>query len=319
MIIINSYYSNNIVFYLATSKYLMNHNIILGFNESFIKNDNMVSDVSNFVDKQVISNHKFWIKSSYTLYPKYNSPFIKPMKLNLNKKALGLLNTSISPKIYTNLSDFNETEEKLWFIKNSRCEFTQDIQCMLTSQIHSLKLKENYIIQEGVTDIDLTPDLKKYTIRSYILLFNKKMYLYTDMIKIIHHSIYSELNPDLKIHVDHQVRNGYNPRVPLKGDQRIIGYITSTLIELKKYINLDKTDEFTYMLLGCDYIITSNKAVLIEVNDNPSINFVLLNHIKSGEYVYGAYNTISEVTLPLIENTIKCITNQEFSNYVEIP
>ena len=55
--------------------------------------------------------------------------------------------------------------------------------CKNTDQLRSLEISPRFIIQEGIMDVDLHEGCK-YTLRTFILIHNKQMYLYNKIKKI---------------------------------------------------------------------------------------------------------------------------------------
>jgi len=81
--------------------------------------------------------------------------------------------------------------------------------------LKNIILKPAYIIQEGVTDLELYEG-RKYTLRASVLLHNKKLYLYKNLVRFIHYDLYNPSSIDTKVHVNHL------SRLPLLSDTRIL-------------------------------------------------------------------------------------------------
>ena len=353
MIIFNSYYGNNIIFFVGISSIsdIEKYNIIVGTDynnicEKYLTNNFTVftRTMPNLIDieynaKKLLNIQKvnkyiqeFKANIFIYSYKKQITPFYRPLSSSIvqvitNKKNLGILlnNTIISARIYLSVNELLEKEdkqEKLWFVKDSVNDYTQDIECYKTPDIKKINLKVNYIIQEGVTNLDLFEN-KKYTLRVYFLIHNKKLFLYSDMIRFIHHANYDANSCDVRVHVNHILDKigKVEKRMPLINDKNIIAMITANLKLFYPFIKdnvINKSDQYLYHLFGADYIITTdNKAVLIEINQWPSI----MNYVKFDEepyYTNKSFECLTDVNIPMIKNTYKCILGLDYENYIEI-
>ena len=130
----------------------------------------------------------------------YRSIIGKPIH-NVNNKlkmSLVLDDETITPKIYTSSEDLlknNYEKDKIWFIKYIAGSCGRHMMCKTTDQFRSLEISPKFIIQEGIMDVDLHEDCK-YTLRTFILIHNKQMYLYNKIKKRIHNKPYDEKTLD---------------------------------------------------------------------------------------------------------------------------
>jgi hypothetical protein len=224
-----------------------------------------------------------------------------------NKKTLGLLlnDTLISSRVYTNVSDILKTgsnENKLWFIKYIHGSCGMNMICKRTSDLRILQISDKFIIQEGITDLDLH-DGYKYTLRIFVLIHDKKLYLYRGIKKRVHCKKYDVNSTEYNIHIS---GGSYKDRIPhyYEDKDRVFCNIKKNLLELKKHIEsfINKTDKHLYILLGIDYVVTTDKnVILIEINTLPNlVNTVEMN---------------AEINIPLIEDSIHLIIWGKLNNY----
>jgi hypothetical protein len=229
------------------------------------------------------------------------------VKILNNKKTLGLLlnDTLISSRVYTNVSDVlkvSSNENKLWFIKYIHGSCGRNMICKRTSDLKILQISEKFIIQEGITDLDLH-DGYKYTLRIFVLIHDKKLYLYRGIKKRIHGKKYDMNSTEYNIHIS---GGSYKERIPhyYEDKDEIFQNIKNNLIELKKHIQsfINKTDKYLYILLGIDYVVETDKnVILIEINTLPN----LVNAKEMNE----------KINIPLIEDSIHLIIGNRLNHY----
>lgn len=287
-----------------------NYNMVLGEYNKYIRyyptNSNQINntDVSiiNYLESNKINYflkvfiNNICVACKFIYYKKkLNSNTYYPISDEIifnisNKISLGLLlkDTDIHPNIYTSCESLllNETENKIWFIKNAYKDNNEDIICLKTDQIKNLKLKRGYLIQEGVTNLDLYNN-KKYTSRIIVLLHNKKMYFYKKYYSLIHKSEYNSKSLDSTVHTcfyNKEYICHYSKIIEV-ANQEMIDAIHESLKVFKKYIQniIEQTDKFKYRIIECDYLYTiTKKAILIEVNSY--FNFGVPNPLPVGKY-----------------------------------
>lgn len=189
-------------------------------------------------------------------------------------------NCSIMPKTYFNLSEVpREDPDKIWFIKWPYGTGGKDMQAARTSDLDGLKLFKQHIIQEGVTDI-LTFQDKKFTIRSYVLIWNGTINLHPQAFMVVHGPKYNPKSTDYSVQIKHA---GYHKAdspinlIPLVNNpnykELFASMMESTRHLLDPFSDITaQTSEDIYTLLGVDFIPTYNKQVkLIEINHRPNL------------------------------------------------
>lgn len=273
-----------------------------------IKNYNKNNELNDYL-KLLLNNHLKLARLNY--YDKIkNTPFYYPLSvfdisIISNKLSLGLLlkETDIHPNIYTSCESLlkYEKQDKLWFIKNAQRDCNNDTICLRTNDIKKIKLNPGYIIQEGITDLDLYNN-KKYTIRVIILLHNKKMYFYKKYWSYLHIKDYNSYSPDIDIHTDSsRGKSGGSLEIIYVNNEDMSNAIYENLKIFKKYIKkiINKTNKYQYKIIEGDFLYTTyKKAILIEINSIFSINTFCINRSKSID---------NSISIECFENIIKCI------------
>jgi hypothetical protein len=231
-----------------------------------------------------------------------------------DKQTLGLLlnDTGISPNIYLNtesVTNNNFPPKKVWFIKSRFGTAGIDMECINTQGLEQYKLKKDFIIQEGVSNIDLYEN-KKYTLRYYALIYNKNFYLYKDGFAVIHGETYNETSTSAHVQFKHEGYCDPSSSIFLLGSYSFNNHdliyknIRSNFIELAKTINpvIQQSTDTTYSILGLDYVLLRDKtAKLIEINSYPNFTHT---------------QTINEnINLPMLSCTLKLILEGNQENY----
>lgn len=320
MIILNAIYDNCLVYHLVIEAVpeLYRHNIVLGFTFGSIFQENstiLKKDATDIITTKRYDNKNWRIVKTFRLGARRPTPFFKPLETRIidrlsNKRKLGMLlnNTGISPNIYLSTNAVPKDVDKLWFVKDSVNDYTQDIQCVRTAELHGFELNPKYIIQEGVTDLDLFDD-RKYTLRVFGLLHDKKLYMFRHFVRFMHYDRYNANSTDVKVHVNHLIKYGSEHRLPIVSDEPLIECISENMRGLCSKIGhvLQETTTHTYQLIGLDYVITRDKkAILIEINANPVINNSA-QFKNNPEYLNDGYNVLTQVNIPMVTNFLKCV------------
>jgi len=188
---------------------------------------------------------------------------------------------------------------QLFFSKPAHLSGGRGIECVTKEQLSEYTLPKPNILQEAVEDIHLI-DKKKYTGRIYILIWNKKAYLFDDGFVVIHGVPYSSNSDSYDIHVNHA---GYN-----KEDSAVEMRLLSSLdnfrrrrLELRcaarqlapileEQIAASSSEQ--YIMLGVDFLFLKNKGLkFIEINSIP--NFIHSRHINEN------------LNIPFFENAMR--------------
>ena len=227
-------------------------------------------------------------------------------QLNNKLKMGSLLNDSkITPKIYTSSEDLlkeNYEKDKIWFIKYISGSRGKHIMCKTTDELRSIEISSKFIIQEGIMNIDLYQGYK-YTLRTFLLFHDKKIYLYRGLKKRIHDVKYDKKSLDYSANV---CGSNYLERIPIYldcKDDLYIQLMEHTLLMKNKLIYIiNDTDKYKYLLIGNDYLVKEDQSViLIEMNTLPDLN--------------NSEEINKKINIPLIKDTINLVVNNEINNY----
>lgn len=229
-------------------------------------------------------------------------------KLN-DKLTMGIIlqedNNMITPQIYTSSEELlknNYDKDKIWFLKYRFGCCGRHILLKTTHDLRSIEISPRFIIQEGITNLDLYEGYK-YTLRVFTLLHNKKFYLYRGLKKRVHNEKYDKKELNYASHVS---GSNYSERIPLylEKDEDLYQKLKehSLLVKEKLKDFIDETDEFKYLLIGNDYLVKEDKRViLIEMNPLPD----LVNNEEVNK----------KINIPLMKETINLVVNNQIDNY----
>ena len=224
-----------------------------------------------------------------------------------NKCKMGkLLNDeTITPKIYESSEELlkgDYNDNKIWFIKYVSGSCGRHILCKTTEQLKSIEISPQFVIQEGITNLDLYNGYK-YTLRVFTLIHDKKFYLYQGIKKRVHNKKYDKNSLDNSIHV---CGSNYLERIPIYLDsnndlfKKLVDH--SLLVKDKLENIISYSDKYNYHLIGNDYLVKKDGSViLIEMNPHPD----LVNSDKINK----------KINIPLMEDTINVVVNNKVNNY----
>ena len=248
--------------------------------------------------------------NEYPIYDKVYHLLDSSLTNKLNDKlTMGIIlqdnNNMITPQIYTSSEELLKNDydkDKIWFLKYRWGCCGRHILLKTTQDLRSIEISPRFIIQEGMTNLDLYEGYK-YTLRVFTLLHDKKFYLYRGLKKRIHNEKYNkeELNYAAQV-----CGSNYSERIPLylEKDESLFKKLKehSLLVKdkLKDFIN--ETDEFKYLLIGNDYLVKEDQnVILIEMNPLPD----LVNDAEVNK----------KINIPLMKETINLVVNSHMENY----
>ena len=244
------------------------------------------------------------IDETKIIYKRIDKSFSRQLN---NKLQMGLLfdDNRITPKIYTSSEDLlkdNYEKDKIWFIKYIHGSCGKHIMCKTTDQLRSIEISRKFIIQEGIMDLDLYQGYK-YTLRTFMILHNKQLYLYCGLKKRIHNVKYDKKSLNYSANV---CGSNYSERIPIYLDPQEDLHqklkVHALLMKEKLKDILEETDEYTYLLIGNDYLVKEDQSlILIEMNTQPYLN----NSEEINE----------KINIPLMKDTIHLVVNNEINNY----
>ena len=141
--------------------------------------------------------------NDYPIYDKIYHLLESSLMNKFNDKLMtGIIlkdeNNMITPQIYTSSEELLKNDydkDKIWFLKYRWGCCGRHILLKTTYDLRSIEIGPRFIIQEGMTNLDLYEGYK-YTLRVFTLLHDKKFYLYRGLKKRIHNEKYNkeELN-----------------------------------------------------------------------------------------------------------------------------
>ena len=224
-----------------------------------------------------------------------------------DKKVMGyLLNDEIiTPQIYTSSEELLKNDfdkDKIWFIKYIYGSCGRHIMCKTTEELMSIEISPRFIIQDGITNLDLYEGYK-YTLRVFTLIHNKQFYLYRGLKQRVHGEKYNKNSLDYSIQV---CGSNYSERLPIYLDkseelyQKLKEHSLLVKDKLKDFIN--ETDETKYLLIGNDYLVKEDKSVIL-IEMNPLPNLVNSDEINQ------------KINIPLMKDTINLVVNEQINNY----
>lgn len=204
-----------------------------------------------------------------------------------------MMNSEYLPLTYLTREEFFKDKDlynsdKVWFVKRRGGSSGKYVNCVKNKDITSNTDRDS-ILQEEIHPIDLWNG-RKYVIRSYILLWNKKAWLHRKAFCVVHGKEYEENSSDWDVQVNH---NGYCSQSGLvklhnledldemKGKsvrEEIFIHLYKSSKEIAKNFKtvVESTTETQYIILGVDSLpihIDENKYSirLVEVNRFPNI------------------------------------------------
>ena len=194
----------------------------------------------------------------------------------------------IAPATYFSIAEaLNHKAEPapLWFIKNCFGTGGQGMSCVTHEELASVELPSNYIVQAGVTDLALFEG-RKFTTRTYCLIWNQTIYLYQNGFLVVHGQTYDPHSTDYAVQIDHAGYHTEDGAVTMRqlldhpdydryypGIKQLIQNLTPVLEPSRL-----AADSNRYILLGIDLLLRNDgSAQLVEINTFP--NFIHTNEI----------------------------------------
>ncbi len=190
----------------------------------------------------------------------------------------GLLN--YAPRSYNTVEqalNSGNTADRVLFVKGRGGTGGQEVSCIRYSELSTLKLKQHYIIQEAIDNIELYEN-RKMVFRFFVLIHNKKVHLNRNSFVIVHGVEYDPNSTAYEIQVQHHGEKDHEViRFPLNTLEKYDSYMNS-LIELTENMLpvvddvRNASTEDKYILLGADGIpCQDSKIRLVEINTYPNL------------------------------------------------
>lgn len=209
--------------------------------------------------------------------------------------------------------DYDSAPDSLWFIKPTLLSGGRGIRCIRGSEMQDIEIGENTILQRAVDDLLLWGG-KKFTARIYVLIWDKRVFLYGNGFILVHGVLFDASSTDYAIHVDHR---GYQDpassvkMIPLSSCDSLNGYqsafpglVCSMIPVFDRCISASSQNE--YILLGIDLLLQKHGGIkIVEINTMP--NYIHSDQINQ------------EVNIPLFANVIsRIVLGVEHSSLMEI-
>ena len=175
------------------------------------------------------------------------------------------------PKTYLTFNDINYDPKKIYFLKNSGSSGGRGVHVVnsLTTINDIISSKPgNYLLQEEVANLKLI-DKKKFTLRCYILLTDKKEIFIHKNILCIHHSSDYSSELDRSVHIDHKVHKYSN-----YSDEEVFMQLQDLFFNVCTPFIKNESFENQYIILGADILLDNdNKPYIIEINTYPNMQY----------------------------------------------
>jgi len=198
---------------------------------------------------------------------------------NKAKLAAGLLAAGINnPRVFFEVDAVPDEPDTLWFIKNPVLSAGKGIHVVRREQIAKL-FQPGCIIQEAVPDL-LLLEQRKFTLRSYILVNQGRLYLFPEAIAILHGAPYDTDSQDPLVQFEH---SGYmRPDSPVamipfsdftqhtRVMKNLAGEMQAAFAAFSDLLKYEKAH--TFCLFGVDVLVKADlSTMLIEINDRPNL------------------------------------------------
>lgn len=197
---------------------------------------------------------------------------------------------SLAPTTYFNIHDaMNHRGEQtpIWFVKNIFGSGGKNMFCVTQADLAATQLKQDCIIQAGVTKLALFEG-RKFTTRVYCLVWNHKVYLYQNGFLVVHGHKYDPESTDYGVQIDHTGYQKEDSQVQMvqfinyPEYERFYPQIRKLIQTLKPVLNPTRlaADSERYILLGIDVLLRQDgTARLLEINTVP--NFIHSHEITN--------------------------------------
>lgn len=171
-------------------------------------------------------------------------------------------------------------EESVWFVKSIFGTGGKGMFCVRGDDVRTLELQPDQIIQQGVEPLSLI-DHRKFTVRVYVLVWDRAVYLYGDGFAVIHGARYQQGSTDYAVQIDHRGYERADSGVTLLPTHRyadwaaVLPRISDCVAALTPILQpaIESSSDTAYAVLGLDFLVTDDRDVkLIEINNMP--NFI---------------------------------------------
>ena len=220
------------------------------------------------------------------------------------------------PATYARIEDAlaHRGEAGLWFVKPAHLSGGRGIEVVAGTDLPGFELPPHHIIQEGIEDIALIQG-KKFTCRTYVLIWNSAVYQSDEGFALIHAPPYRPGSTDYAVQVVHrgfrEDREDGVRMVPLSAldvGRHILHRSARAVSRLRPVFGqaLSASSELKYIILGIDLLLLNTGDIrLIEINAIP--NFIHSPTINS------------RVNVPLFAHVMRMVYGLGSSRFLALP
>lgn len=215
---------------------------------------------------------------------------------------------AVAPRSFDSTGDalaYTKGVEMLWFVKNIYGTAGVGMRCVTTGDLSVMALEDDYILQEGITDLALI-DGRKFVTRIYLLCWDKQVFLSNKAFCVIHGELYESDSTNYDVQINHSGYAEKNSSIRLLAleDSDYGESIMQRSADLGRALKpalgdiLKASDEQHYAILGLDVLLESSGTLrLIEINTFP--NFIHTDPINT------------QVNVPFFVSVLACLTGAE--------
>ena len=213
----------------------------------------------------------------------------------------------LAPHTYESIEEVqatNPTPQQLWFIKSRMRGAKETTLCVPTTVLLAASLPTNYVVQSGVSDIQLI-HRRKFTFRCYVVVIGERVFTYNNGVVFVHASPYFAHEADFKSQVDNKSYRETDSEIDvvpmtetdheealLIGAQALARGLLPVLSDLTAECEADK-----FAILGIDTLLKQDGTLaLIRIHSFP--NFMMTQKINDTVHV------------PLFENILKAMVGR---------
>lgn len=198
------------------------------------------------------------------------------------RKVIEFKLQSIFPDTFFSVSDALSSNQTCshWFAKPVHLSGGRGIECVSPADLNSYQLPQHTILQAGVENLLLLNN-RKFTGRIYLLVWNKRLWMFDDGWLMIHGVDFDPESNSYEIHVDHRGYQEAGSSIKMKllsdldSQPKLRESLTISAAALKPLFKeqLSASDKGAYLMAGIDFLVQRDGTIkFIEINAIP--NFV---------------------------------------------
>ncbi|MCH1553396.1 MAG: tubulin--tyrosine ligase family protein, partial [Luminiphilus sp.] len=200
----------------------------------------------------------------------------------------------LAPQTYESIEEVqatNPTPQQLWFIKSRMRGAKENTLCVPTAVLLAASLPTNYVVQSGVSDIQLI-HRRKFTFRCYVVVIGERVFTFNKGVVFVHASPYFAHEADFHSQVDNKSYRDTDSGIDvlpmdktdhaqalLKGTRALASGLLPVLSDLSAECKADK-----FAVLGIDTLLKQEGSLaLIRIHSFP--NFMMTQEINDTVHV----------------------------------